>query len=434
MTAALLAAAALTGAAQSANAQEKKLKDQGEYDIYNEVAKDIQNKNGAKAITDLDTWKQKYPDSDYKNDREVFYIQAYDMAKQPDKELEVANRLMSQGLDSLFPDPKTGWQQVVKVLFQATVAVQQIQNPTPEQLDIGKKAAQALLNYNKKPDSVSDADWATARKGMQDAANGALFRIAVIPAAKADAAKDCPAAEAAYSKALGDYPDKSLLSYGLARALQCQHKDIPALYEYARAVAIDPTLGGTQNAKTISDYVQRFYTTYHGGADGLDQLKEQAKQNPMPPPDLKIQSAQEVAEAKQKEFETTHPDIALWMKIKATLTSPQGPDYFNSGMKDAQTPELKGTVMESKCRARELLVAVPLPDATGQPTPEITLKLDTPLTGKAEQGQITFTGVAKEFTPNPFMLTMTADKKDIKDLKVTPCAAPAAKKGVTKKK
>ncbi len=32
------------------------------------------------------------------------------------------------------------------------------------------------------------------------------------------------------------------------------------------------------------------------------------------------------------------------------------------------------------------------------------------------------------------MLTMTIDKKDIKDLKVTPCAAAPARKGVTKKK
>jgi hypothetical protein len=32
------------------------------------------------------------------------------------------------------------------------------------------------------------------------------------------------------------------------------------------------------------------------------------------------------------------------------------------------------------------------------------------------------------------MLTMTIEKKDIKDLKVEACAAPAPRKGVTKKK
>jgi len=61
--------------------------------------------------------------------------------------------------------------------------------------------------------------------------------------------------------------------------------------------------------------------------------------------------------------------------------------------------------------------------------PEITLKLATPLTGKVESGQITFAGVASAFTREPFMLTMTIDKKDIKDLKIAACPPlPAGKK------
>src|SRR6185312_5308647 len=116
--------------------------------------------------------------------------------------------------------------------------------------------------------------------------------------------------------------------------------------------------------------------------------------SPNPPADLHIKTAQEIAEEQQKEFETSHPDIALWMKLKATLTAEGGQQYFETGMKGAQVPELKGTVLESKCRAKELQVAVPLPDATGPLVPEITLKLAAPLTGKAESGVITFAGVA----------------------------------------
>src|SRR5581483_10569445 len=96
----------------------------------------------------------------------------------------------------------------------------------------------------------------------------------------------------------------------------------------------------------------------------------------------------------------------------------------------AQVPELTGTVLESKCRPKELQVAVPLPDATGPLNPEITLKLvneagqPVALPGKAESGRVTFVGVAESYTKDPFMLTMTIDRKDIKDLKITPCAAP----------
>jgi hypothetical protein len=105
-------------------------------------------------------------------------------------------------------------------------------------------------------------------------------------------------------------------------------------------------------------------------------------------------------------------------------------------MKGAQVPELRGTVLEGKCRAKELLVAVPLPDATGPLVPEITIKLETPLTAKPETSQVTFVGVATEFTKDPtFMLTMTANPKtDIHDLKTSPCAAAPTRKGPPTKK
>jgi tetratricopeptide (TPR) repeat protein len=427
VAAAILMAVASTGAAQTAATPEKKVKDQAEYDIDDAATKDILAKNGTKAIDDLNTWKQKYPDSDFKNDREVMYIQAYELTKQFDKLLDKAKELMAQNLDSLFPDPKDGPRQVLKVLFSATTAILQIPDPTPAEIDIARQAAQQLKDYNRKPADVDDAGWNGARASMIAAAQGALYQIAVAPAIQAEAKKDCPGAEAAWAKALGDYPDKSVISYHLGIALRCEKKNDQALYQFARAVAVDPTLGGTQKADTIATFVKNYYTNYHG-PDGLDQLEQQAKASPLPPADFHIETAMEIAEKKEKEFETSHPYIALWMKLKATLTSDQGQQYFDSGMKDAQVPELQGTVIESKCRARELQVAIPLPDATGPLVAEITLKLETPLTGKAESGVITFAGVAQAFTSAPFMLTMTIDKKDIKDLKVTPCAAPVPRK------
>src|SRR5450432_106998 len=82
LMAALMAAMVIGGAVQLASAQaapekapEKKVKDQGEYDIYNQVLKDT---DPVKQIQDLDTWAQKYPESDYKNDdRPYLYLQAY---------------------------------------------------------------------------------------------------------------------------------------------------------------------------------------------------------------------------------------------------------------------------------------------------------------------------------------------------------------------
>ena len=100
--AAALAAACLFGAvaAPQGAAKQKQPKDQGEFDIYNEVIKDVSTNNFAKALTDLDTWKQKYPNSDYKDDREVLYVQAYNGAKQPAKALDTAAPLVARGLDA----------------------------------------------------------------------------------------------------------------------------------------------------------------------------------------------------------------------------------------------------------------------------------------------------------------------------------------------
>jgi hypothetical protein len=157
VAAAIFMAVASTGAAQTAAAPEKKVKDQAEYDIDDSATKDILAKNGTKAIDDLNTWKQKYPDSDFKNDREVMYIQAYELNKQFDKLLDKAKELMAQNLDSLFPDPKDGPRQVLKVLFSATTAILQIPDPTPAEIEIARQAAQQLKDYNRKPADVEDA-------------------------------------------------------------------------------------------------------------------------------------------------------------------------------------------------------------------------------------------------------------------------------------
>src|SRR5262249_4917710 len=227
---------ALAGTAQLASAQapEKKVKDQGEYDIYNQTLKDASNP--AQQIKDLDTWVQKYPESDYKDDRLFFYIQAYNGANQPAKVLEVANGLMNRDLKSVFmKDPKTGPSQVPSVLYLTTLNYARIQNPTAEQTAIAEKAAKALQDYipeyftaaNKQP-NVSDADWAKTKGQVGDLAKGVLMSMATRPAAdamtkyRADKNPDnCKVAEAAYQKALQQYPDSAAIAYGLGTAQIC---------------------------------------------------------------------------------------------------------------------------------------------------------------------------------------------------------------------
>src|SRR5581483_4994843 len=147
-------------------------------------------------------------------------------------------------------------------LFNSSVAIQQIAQPTPQQLATAQKAAQMLQNYNRKPEGSDDAAWSQARGQLGNAAKGALLYSAVGPGSNALAKNDCATAQSVFSKALSDYPDNSFIAYQLGQAYRCTVKATPdkmeeyqpkAIYEFIRALVIDPSLGGTQDAKKMSD-------------------------------------------------------------------------------------------------------------------------------------------------------------------------------------
>jgi hypothetical protein len=463
---AIMGAVILTGTAQLAQAQapataappEKKVKDQGEYDIYNQTLKD--QANPAALLKDLDTWAQKYPESDYKDDRQYYYIAAYNGTNQPAKVLEVGSQLMARDLKKVYSDPKAGPQQVLTVLYMVSVNVLKLPTPSAEQMAGGEKAAHALQEFvpnfftaANKPAGATDAAWTEGRTTMEKVAKDTLMYIATKPGADAmnrytankDPKKDnseCVTAEAGYKKALEQFPDSAFIAYQLGRALRCQQasgaeKVVQALYEFARAAALDPSLGGTMDPKALNTYLEGAYNTFHGSLDGLDQLKTLAKASPLPPADLKIETATAILNRKQAEFEQTNPQLALWMKIKGALADPNNPTYFDTELKDSAVPPLKGTLIEGKpaCKSKELLVAIPLPDQHGNAVAEISLKLDAPLAGRPETGgTIQWTGVPKAFTKDPFMLTMETEKAKVENLKTTPCGPAAAKKSAPKKK
>jgi len=440
---AVWSAVMLTGTVQSARAQSaaKKWKDTAEYDLYISASKAVAANNGTQALTDLDSWKSKYPTTDYNDDREVLYIRAYAAAKQPAKAVDAAADIINRGVDTVFADPKTGPPSAIQALFATVVAITQVTAPTPDQMAIGDKAAHALLDYNRKPEGVADDKWNEARTTqLQPTAKAALMYIAMLPGNEAFGKKDWAGCEAAYAKALASYPQNAAISYQLGLCMRSQAADKPekrsqAAYEFQRAVALDATLGGSANADTIKKYADGYYTNMHGSDEGLAALKEAVKASPLPPDGFKIKTATEIAEEKQAEFEKSNPQLALWMKIKGALADTNGEQYFDGQLKDSQVPQLRGTLVDAKpaCRPKELIVAVPLPGNT--PTPEITLKLEAALTGKPELNQeFHWEGVPTAFTKDPFMLTMDTAKDKLEGLKTTPCAPTVTRRPVPKKK
>jgi hypothetical protein len=420
----------------------KKYKNQGEFQIYDAVAKDMAASNFTKALAGLDSWKKDYPDSDYQNDRQLLYVQAYAAAKQPEDAIHAAGELLSKDADAVLDGPVN----VVKLLFTVTTAIQQVPAPTAGELAIGDQAARQLLSYNRKPEGVTDEAWAQARGQMQAAAQGALLFMALVPGTQAMQNNECAAAETALARALGDYPDSALAAWHLGTAELCLYKTVPgkaspAIYAFARAAAVDPAKGAVDpkwQRTTVEPFLQKLYEQYHGrDPDGLRQLKEIAAASPFPPAGFQIQSVTEIAEEKQALFEKTNPQLALWMKIKGALADAHGESYFASSVQGAGVPQLRGVLVEAKpaCRPKELLVAVPLPDAAQPLQAEITLKLDKPLAGKPEVNtELQWEGVPVAFTKSAFMLTMETDAAKIEGLKTTACAAAPVKGAAPKRR
>jgi tetratricopeptide (TPR) repeat protein len=396
---------------------QKKVKDQGEFDLYNSVNKET---DPAKKLQYLNQWVEKYPDSDYQEEQ----LRYYDQLNQPAKVLELGQKILTK-------DPKS-----LTALTLMTQDIQKLPNASPDQIMAGQSAAQSLLSNldSVKPATVTDDQWKQVRPQIETLAKGTLEWIETKPAREATDKKDYAGAETAWMKIVQQHPDNGMYSYQLGSVVVAEkdpNKYPLAIYEFARALEI----GGlpTQNRPQVEAYLNKIYAAYHGPDDEeLKKLRQLAKASPLPPADFKIQTQAEVAAAKEEEFKQKNPQLALWMGIKRQLADTNGEQYFEGSMKGTALPKLKGTLVEAKpaCRSKELVVA--LSDSTH---PEVTLKLDMPLTNKPTLGsEIQFDGGAPSaFTKDPFNLTLDTDKEKVEGITGEACAA-AGKKGVSKKK
>src|SRR5262249_9725884 len=147
---------AATGFAQSAP-KGKQVKDQGEYDLFTEVGKTTEPN---KRLSLLQTWTQKYPETDFKEERAKYYAVTYQQLGQGAKMAEAAKEMLAI-------NPKEG-----NALFWLTARTMTLP-PTPDTLSTGEKAAQGLLAATK-PDEVKEEDWKKMKTGTDVAAHNAL--------------------------------------------------------------------------------------------------------------------------------------------------------------------------------------------------------------------------------------------------------------------
>jgi hypothetical protein len=382
-------------------------KDQGESDAGLAAQKE---NDPTKKLELLKTWGSKYPDSQFKSQRDLMMAGAYQAI--------------------------------------ATGAFGKTDGPA---LDAGGKAAQSIVDNldtwfsaAAKPAQVSDDQWKQARGQFELQAHSVLGWVAMQK-------KDNTGAEAEFKKVLALDPTQAQISYYLGNVEIRQsniNKYSEALYSLARAVSVTGTNALQPAAKgPAQTFLKRAYEGYHGDSSGLDDLmKLAAGGKPLPEADFHIKSIKEITAAQAQDdatFKSQHPDLWFWRNVIKKGLVEQGDSYFASLKDVALPPEsepykmFKAKVV-SQNSPKELLVSID--ELVG----DATIKFDEPLKGTVDGGtEIQFKGIVESYTKEPFNVAFTIDdvKADITGLPASAFgavakkpAAPGAKKALPKKK
>ena len=420
----LMVAAGLIASIALAQAPEKKVKDQAEFDLFTAAVKET---DPAKKIQLLNQWKEKYPGSDYNEDRQVMIVDTYQRLRQGENMWKAAEELMRI-------NPKS-----VPGLFYLTSLVMALGNTAADRLDTGEKAARGLIANldaifapDKKPATTPAEQFAAERKAMHSNAQKTIAWIEM-------SRKNFEKAEQEFINFLKMNPNSGNVAYWLGSVMLQEkkaEKQIPALYYLARGAYYKGEDALTDQAKQqIQAFLEKNYVSFHGDKSGLQEFIDQALKDPLPAMWPVIKSKGQIFAEQKEKLRQEDPMKYFWLELKEALTNPQtGPQYWET-LKGAALPQkLKGKVISvsPERRPKEVLVAIVAEGGTA----EVKLRMDAAYPNVADPGtEIEFDGsVAAEFTSDPFLLTLDQEKEKLTGWpappKPTPKAAP--KKGVAK--
>jgi hypothetical protein len=339
-------------------------------DHFTAVAKE---NDPAKKIVLLDRWTAAYPETAFKQQRNLQYISGYSM-----------------------------------LAGNATKG-----NASADAIAAGRNAARTMLDKGDAlfapdlmPAGVKPGDWAAARQEFIRQAHSVLATIALRE-------MNYPAAEAELTALLEMNHDDAATSLQLGAAIVSEKmpdRYPVAIFHLAHAVmTTGPGAFNEEARKSTEAYLENLYRNYHGSLSGLDEVKRASTVAWIPPQGWTIQSvlaiSREQRETEEK-FEREHPEIVLWRGLKAKLLMPDGNEYFAADVVGAEIPNLKGKVF-AQPDAKTLLLVV-------DDVAEATLKFDSPLKGKVEAGTVLeFSGVPQAFTREPFMITLAVEKAKV---------------------
>ena len=353
----------------------------------------------AKRLQILDEWKEKFPETDHVEHRLRFYLDGYQKTGQNGKAVGTAKRILA----------------VVPGDFSANVTIASftpfLGNTDPQALGDGAAAAKVLLGgiderfkVGNKPAQVTVEAWDKARKQIETSSQQTLGWVAMQK-------KDNLEAEKRFKKVLGLNPTSGQVSYWLGQVVLGQgdpDKNELAMFSFARAAVYEgPGALPPQGRQQVSDYLKGIYEKFAGTEEGLADIKELAKTQPLPPADLEIKSAPKRKFEAEQRHRKQNPKLYVFIDLKKTLRGPGG-DSTWSQLRGKLTPEMRLYVISATPASRPKTIN--LSSKRGGAV-EVVLTLENRLRSAVGAGrQVTIEGVAVSLTKSPFRLTLNEGK------------------------
>jgi tetratricopeptide (TPR) repeat protein len=389
--------------------QQKVIKDPVEYNNYIS-ATNIQDPVQKAAA--LEQFVQQYPDSVVREEALEGAMAAYQQANNPAKAADVAARLLQINPNN------------VAALAVTVYAKRQAANQNPQQAaQILSQAAEmakrglAALQGRTKPTGMSQEDFEKREKVFRIIFNGAAGQAALAEKNYADAQKYLQASVDDNPNDINDvYP--LALAYLTAKP-ETDDAQLKGLWYIARATDLAPTVAA------IADFGKKSYMKFHGSEEGWDQLLQQAKSSPTPPPGFTITkyvppSPAEVAAKMIQETPPEQMDFGQWIFVLTSGNQQAADTVWNT--LQGKLLRFQGKVIQS---GRETVGLAVTQDGIDANRAEVTVTMTKPLARAPQAGSdLQLQAIPESYTVNPFEMKM--DKGE-------PIGASAGLAGPTKK-
>ncbi|HKF23205.1 MAG TPA: hypothetical protein VKE93_16645 [Candidatus Angelobacter sp.] len=407
-------------------ANQKVIKDPAEYNAYITA---LNTQDPAQKAAAMDAFVKQYPQSIVRVDALEQAMAAYQQAGNQQKVQETANLILQDNPNNV--------RALAVIVFLERQGIKDAATGAKARAD-AERGLQELTNW-KKPEGLTDADFEKLKTQMSNifagtAAFGALQQ------------QDYAAASKFYEQALKVDPNDLANNYQMAISLLQANPMNPLGFWYgAKALSIAQT-GNPQAFQAWSPYFLSRYKKYHGNTDDWTQRIATAAKQTAPPADFvaSIPLAPTPCDLAAQAVQQNSPDSLSFSDWELVLScrdkSPANKTAADQVWQAIQAKEKGGeaklkipTKVISVPDANTLELAVSEDNQTANKA-DLRVTMDKPMTKPPAVGtSLDIIGVISEYTPDPFMFTMT--KGELPAPAKTPVKkTPARRPGATKKK